>query len=456
MGKDEIVAGTMWSKAMVDKLAELTKVARTQRQDAVLANLSKESILSSKLADRAIDNRYWLFRLADALKSAADDSLLVLDYFPTPAEKLPKQEQHGYHKTRKYDASLRPSAAKVSTIFNIFVNIEFTKTDPLIVASNPLIGASNRVAKYQQAIDDLLTFQPTRLFVPTLSFHGVPASVILPGAQVSPDDKVPLPVVVKATFVAEARLWREKIIVDTLHAADLQPGPAYTPKLLTAFAAHGSPLGLPNPSEILRAGKRPASALEDLPTMVPRHLEIMVFASPRETRKLKDVPMAAEFLPAAEQLFRAILDAFRRGILHRDISVNNILVADNQLLMIDWEIGRRFQEPSPVALPGAQVVPPTRQARQISPANTSRSSSHTHSVPSTSVSLSKRPDPKIVPLTAQAVEHLEHDEAPLVQVLEVPEASRLLRANASDRQIRIMAPRPSTTRPASGHRWEFA
>ncbi|KAJ7459945.1 hypothetical protein FB451DRAFT_566872 [Mycena latifolia] len=75
----------------------------------------------------------------------------------------------------------------------------------------------------------------------------------------------------------------------------------------------------------------------------------MVFASPREARKLKDIPLAAEFLAAAEQLFRAILDAFRRGILHRDISVNNILVADNQLLMIDWEIGRRFQEPSSAA-----------------------------------------------------------------------------------------------------------
>ncbi|KAJ7460750.1 hypothetical protein FB451DRAFT_1371607 [Mycena latifolia] len=461
----DVVLARLGTSALVDKLAELKKVARTQLnatlKDAVLANLSKESIPSSKPADRAIDNRYWLSRLADhilhaantdepaqaALKPAADDSLLVLDYFPTPAEKLPEQEQHSYHKKRKYDASLRPSAAKVSTIFNIVVNVEFTKTDPPTVASNPLIGASDHVAKYQEAItnaDDLLTFQPTRLFVPTLSFHGkgektklfvsilsqarlefaivddcfdsdsfptvsallhlfriaslyqlgynplftynfsspppnfsvgdaVPASVVLPGAQVvrlngqrlshlrstpfqrstlvlegeldeqSPDDKGPAPVVVKASFISEARLWREKIIVDALHAADLQPAPAYAPKLLAAFAAHSSPpLGLPNP----------ASALEDLPTMVPRHLEIMVFASPRKASKLKDVPSAVEFLAAAEQLFRAILDAFRRGILHRDISVNNILVADNQLLMIDWELGRRFQGPLSAARRG--------------------------------------------------------------------------------------------------------
>ncbi|KAJ7134282.1 hypothetical protein C8R44DRAFT_421305 [Mycena epipterygia] len=169
------------------------------------------------------------------------------------------------------------------------------------------------------------------------------STVVLEGEldEQSSDNNGPIPV-----FIAEAQLLREKIIVDALHAADLQPGPAYAPKLLSP------PLGLPNPSEILRAGKRPASALEDLPTMVPRHLVIMVFASPREARKLKDVPLAAEFLAAAEQLFQAILDAFRRRILHRDISVNNILVADNQLLMVDWEIGRRFQEPSSAVGPG--------------------------------------------------------------------------------------------------------
>ncbi|KAJ7481500.1 hypothetical protein FB451DRAFT_1364701 [Mycena latifolia] len=160
----DVVLARLGTSALVDKLAELKKVARTQLtatlKDAVLANLSKESIPSSKPADRAIDNRYWLSRLADAaLKPAADDSLLVLDYFPTPAEKLPEQEQHGYNKKRKYDASLRPSAAKVSTIFNIFVNVEFTKTDPPTVASNP--------HRCERSCG-----QPTRLFVPALSFHG--------------------------------------------------------------------------------------------------------------------------------------------------------------------------------------------------------------------------------------------------------------------------------------------
>ncbi|KAJ7119669.1 hypothetical protein C8R44DRAFT_178883 [Mycena epipterygia] len=65
----DVVLARLGTSALVDKLAELKKVARTQLnatlKDAVLANLSKESIPSSKPADRAIDNRYWLSRLAD-------------------------------------------------------------------------------------------------------------------------------------------------------------------------------------------------------------------------------------------------------------------------------------------------------------------------------------------------------------------------------------------------------
>ncbi|KAJ7236360.1 hypothetical protein C8J57DRAFT_1479229 [Mycena rebaudengoi] len=461
----DVVLARLGTSALVDKLAELKNVACTQidaaLRDAVLANFSNESISSFKMVDREIDNRYWLSRLADAaLRPAADGSLLVLDYYPTPAEKLPEDKQHGYMKRRKYDASLRPSAAQCSTIFNIFVNVEFTNTDPPNVAFNPLIGATDHVAKYQQAItnaDDLLTFQSTRLFVPTLSFHGkgkntklfvsilscdrfefavidhcfdsdtfptvsallhlfriaslyqlgynplfiynftsplpgfsvgdaVPAYVVLPATQGAvkvrlsgkclsqlrstpfqrstvvlegeldeqfPDGKGSTYIVVKMSFIAEGRLWRERIVVDALHTPNVQPAPAYAPKILAAFAAHDLPPPSPlNDSEILRNRKRPANALEDLPAMVPRHLEIMAFDSPPDARKLKDVPSAVDFLAAAEDLFRAISDAFRRRVLHRDISVNNILVADNQLLIVDWEIGRRFQEPSSGASPG--------------------------------------------------------------------------------------------------------
>ncbi|KAJ7866687.1 hypothetical protein B0H13DRAFT_2281404 [Mycena leptocephala] len=451
----DVVLARLGTPTLVDKLAELKEVACNQidatLENAVLANFNKESISSLKPVDRMINNRYWLSRLADAaLRPAADGSLLALDYHPTPAAKLPEEKQHGYKERRKYDASLRPAAAHSSTIFNIFVNVEFTNTDPPNIASNPLIGATDHMAKYQQAItnaDDLLTFQSTRLFVPTLSFHGkgkkaklfvsilscdrfefavidncfdseelptvsallhlfrvaslyqlgynplfiynftspppgfsvgdaVPAYVVLGEVKVRlsgkrlsqlrstpfqrstvvlegeldeqfPDGKGSTHVVVKMSFIAEGRLWREKIIVDALHTADVQPAPAYAPKILAAFAAYDSPPpGPANDSEILR-NKR--SAFEYLPAIVPRHLEIMAFDSPPDARKLKDVSSAAELLAVAENLFQAILDAFHRRVLHRDISVNNILVADSKLLMVDWEIGRRFQEPSSTA-----------------------------------------------------------------------------------------------------------
>ncbi|KAJ7892828.1 hypothetical protein B0H14DRAFT_958834 [Mycena olivaceomarginata] len=101
-------------------------------------------------------------------------------------------------------------------------------------------------------------------------------------------------------------------------------------------------------SASLPTWKRKASVV---PALVPRHLEVMLFASLRHGRKLKDLS-AAEFLTAAEQLFEAILDAFRRRVLHRDVSINIILLADNQLLLVDWELGGRFEELSAAVVRG--------------------------------------------------------------------------------------------------------
>ncbi|KAJ6541935.1 hypothetical protein B0H19DRAFT_1268866 [Mycena capillaripes] len=397
-----VVLARLGAQALVEELAKLEKVARTQLdkglETAVLHNLSQESISSSKPADRMIDNRYWLSRLADA--AADNNSPLVLDYFPTPAIEL--LQPHGYNKKtrRKYDDVLRPCAAEVSTMFNIFMNVEFTRTDPPPVTSNPLVGASGGVGKFQQAIinADVLMVQPTRLFVPTLSFYGegeqaklflsilnherlefavvddcfksdnfpilgynplftynfsslpsdfsvgdaIPASVVLPDfggtvhlngkrlsqllrsmpferstvvleGELHEDGKEPIPAVVKRIIVEAPYAYNEGV-------------PAYAPKLVAAFAAHGSP------------------PLTALPVMVCRHLEVMVFASPRGACKLKDVSSATKFLAAAKQLFLGILDAFRRGVMHRDVSANNILFVDNQLLMVDWEIGQQFVE----------------------------------------------------------------------------------------------------------------
>ncbi|KAG5641731.1 hypothetical protein DXG03_004322 [Asterophora parasitica] len=389
---DDVLA-RLGTSALVDKLAELTEVARTQLnatiKDAVLANLIKESIPSSKPADRVIDDRYWLSRLEGvwaAVKPAAGCSPLAADYFPIPAEPLPAQEQRGYNKIWKCDACLRPSAAKLATISNIFINVEFTEADAPNVAYNPLIGPSDRIAKYQQAIvnaDDLLTFQPTRLFglstekariqlslspfsarsalsLPSLTIAFIrtlsspsrlsctssalpryiklalilsspiifpllpPTSLLatlyllllcfmvlrlngkrLPHLRSTPfgrttlalegeleeqpwASKGPTPTVVNVCFIA--RPWQEKIVVDALHTADLETSPTYAPKLLAAFAAHSTPLvGMPNASKVLQAGDQLESALDDPPTRVPHHHEVMAFASPHNARPLKDL-----------------------------------------------------------------------------------------------------------------------------------------------------------------------
>ncbi|KAJ7063636.1 hypothetical protein C8F01DRAFT_1279645 [Mycena amicta] len=366
-----VVLARLGSPLLVEKLIQLTQVASNALDNRlkrdILGKFSREFIPSSRLKDRFINGRYWLARLADA--ATDDNPPLRLDYFHGSDAELPPQ--HGYKKNRTYDASLRPCAAEISTIFNIFVNVEFTRADPPPVTSNPLVGASAAVGKYQQAITNavnLLTFQSTRLFVPTRSFHGkgektklfvsilnheclefavvddcfksdnfptvsallhlfrtasmyqlgynllfiynlssppsdlsvgdaVPASVVLPGMQgvvrlngkrLSPlcstpfqrstvvlegdiheDGKEPIPVVVKLSFIDDRRLLREKIVVDSLHAAD-GPAPAYAPKILGAFAGPNSPA-----VEILGPGNK------QTPEMVHRHLELMAFALPR-------------------------------------------------------------------------------------------------------------------------------------------------------------------------------
>ncbi|KAJ6531117.1 hypothetical protein B0H19DRAFT_1327234 [Mycena capillaripes] len=324
----DVVLARLGSSALVDKLTELKKVARSnlgrKLKEDVLAKFINESKTSSKPEECCIDGRYWLSCLADAA-SAGRSLPLALDYMPTPDEPLPALKEHGYNKTRKYDAALRPSAAARSNILNIVVNVEFTNTEAPAVTSNPLIGASANVAKYQQAIinaDNLLTFQPTWLFVPTLSFHGkgrntelfvsilsqerlelphrlspptplpnrliiptrlqpsfylspppnfsvgdvVPASIVLPSIpravrlngkhlsrlhstpfgcatvvlegeldEQSPSDKISTPVVVKLSFIAEHRQWREKIVVDAPQGAppSCRKGPVRYPKPLS-------------------------------------------------------------------------------------------------------------------------------------------------------------------------------------------------------------------------------
>ncbi|KAG5646122.1 hypothetical protein DXG03_004361 [Asterophora parasitica] len=225
-----------------------------------------------------------------ALTSGADFPLLAVDYSPIPAEKFPEQKQHGYMTARKYDAALRPSAAKVSTI---------SQTDPPPITSNPLVGASEHVVN--------------TAFVPTLSFHG--------------KGKKPM---LFFSILNHERL--EVAVIDKCFDSEHFPTVSALLHLFPVVSLYQ--LGY-NPLFVYSFCSPPlnfsvASALKDLPTMVPRHLEVMLFTSPRDALLLKDVRSGAQFLAAAEQLFPAILDVFHRGIIHRDTSVNNILVAGSQ------------------------------------------------------------------------------------------------------------------------------
>ncbi|KAJ7203161.1 hypothetical protein GGX14DRAFT_652733 [Mycena pura] len=403
----EIVLARLSSSAFAEKLTELENVVRTQLDTtlmkAVPANFKKESKASP--VDRKINGRYWLSRLADAALEPQAASLLALDYFPNDSRNLPLSKQHSYLKDRKYDACLRPSAAGRSTIFNIFVNVEFTLYNHLVspltpssvrrnvdatlstsassspsltIASPPLDKLPTvaallhlfRIASlYQLGYNPLFIYEFTSPS-PDSGFSvgdAVPTSVVLPTAQgaatvrlsgkcLSQLRSVPFQrstvvlegklvgqsqggegstnVVVKMSFIAEHRLWRERIIVDALYTANIQTAPVYAPKILAAFAAHGSPPVQPNGSEIMRNKKR---QLVDLPVYVPRHLELMIssFDSPPDARKLKYAPSTAKFLAAAVDLFEAILDAFQ---------LNNVLLADNRLVVVDWEMGRLFEE----------------------------------------------------------------------------------------------------------------
>ncbi|KAJ7207862.1 hypothetical protein GGX14DRAFT_454608 [Mycena pura] len=284
---------------------------------------------------REIEGRYWLSRrcmFCSLVYPHADTHELCrllrrnrrnLRRCPTPAETLPEETLHGYKK-RKYDASLRPSTADYSqhsqNKAKLFVSIlsheyfEFAVIDDCFGSNITTVSALLHLFR-------IVSFARQSFSRATLS------------------KSLRTVYVVKMGYIADHRLWREKIIVDPLHPCGARA--RVRPKddrgvCCLWFTSDQDP-------EILRnTWKRSASTL---PAMVRRHLGIMAFESPPDARALKYIPSAAGLLTAAKDLFLAILDAFRRRALHRDISVNNVLVANNQLLMVDWEIGRLFQEP---------------------------------------------------------------------------------------------------------------
>ncbi|KAJ7693932.1 hypothetical protein B0H17DRAFT_1330253 [Mycena rosella] len=170
-------------QALVDS-SRKWRLRNATLKDAVLENLSKECISSSKPADRMTENisctaltRINLRRLLWNLQLTARCSCSTT---LSPLRRRPSKISTATTRKGSTTPPFPLAQAEVSTIFNLFVNVdsEFTRTDRPTLASNPLVGASAGVGKYQQAItnaDDLLTFQPTRLFVPTLSASILPS-----------------------------------------------------------------------------------------------------------------------------------------------------------------------------------------------------------------------------------------------------------------------------------------
>ncbi|KAF7313788.1 hypothetical protein HMN09_00536000 [Mycena chlorophos] len=126
--------------------------------------------------------------------------------------------------------------------------------------------------------------------------------------------------VVKLSFVSNGSAWRERTVVEALFNTGDEP-PSYSCRLLAAFATLGSP-------GFTRG----------------RHLEIMLFESPRNAQRL-DKLSTGTLLEAGIQLFECLLDLYTRGFIHRDISSGNVLFANGRVLIVDWETGRRFDSP---------------------------------------------------------------------------------------------------------------
>ncbi|KAF7307448.1 Pkinase-fungal domain-containing protein [Mycena indigotica] len=406
---------------------------------AVVKAYNSESTNSTEAL--RVNEHYWLSALAMvAIPSIAETSNTVMDFFRTQNH---GEQQLDYRKQRQFDAALRPRAATNTTFHNVLVNIEYTTVAAPQIDTNPLIGSTRGVGKYQHAILNAVKIrltQNTRLYVPTLSFHGkgeetklflsilnqdrlefaviddcfgsalptvaallwlfqsaspyelglnplfsykftslpeeyqpgdaVPAAAHLPdhppiqltGNYLSPlrfglfdrstvilegvhDDESAFRFVVKLTFISDARVWREKIILDHLFSARSDP-PAYTPELVASFAAVGPPFTVLPDSQ-------PQHPKYPLTLMRPHHMEVMAFKSPRDTKKLKELSVP-QLIATAIHLFESLLDMFSRRIMHLDISSGNVLSTSQQALLIDWELGRIFGAPLPAE--GSPVI----------------------------------------------------------------------------------------------------
>ncbi|KAJ7104488.1 hypothetical protein B0H15DRAFT_926395 [Mycena belliarum] len=293
---------------LADKLVHLTATARPKTDENLKQQVLTHAKVESDPEARSIDGRYWLVRLADRSYPAVRADAVVR-----------RQRRAGV--LVRFDSRL-----ELAVLENCFIPDGL----PTAAALLPLVRSASL---HQLGYNPLFVYAFTSPPPDFLLDDAIPTEVVAPVLRVpressqtderSPEAKISTPVVVKLCYISERRQWREKVVVDALYAADPLNAPSKAP-----------------------CGVRCADPSSDrVGSLRILAWDQMLFTSPPNGRKLP-LLSAAQLLSAAEQLFAAILDAFR----HRDVSVNNILLADTQLFLIDWEMemGRGIDEPGSV------------------------------------------------------------------------------------------------------------
>ncbi|KAI5476931.1 Pkinase-fungal domain-containing protein [Pseudohyphozyma bogoriensis] len=157
-------------------------------------------------------------------------------------------------------------------------------------------------------------------------------------------------VVAKFAYIADNRLWWELDKTESLFVNGDEP-PEYA---VGAIGAYASPRRLPEVRSTDGDGDGDAEGREAIPTgrnevsrFISRHLEIIVFDSSHDARPFDQAPSPSVFVDGLISLFKAIVDAFDRWIIHGDISLlNALLTPEGILYLIDWEVARKYGEQS--------------------------------------------------------------------------------------------------------------
>ncbi|KAI5478606.1 Pkinase-fungal domain-containing protein [Pseudohyphozyma bogoriensis] len=176
--------------------------------------------------------------------------------------------------------------------------------------------------------------------LPTSPFSR--STVVFAGQDERIVDGQPRRTIAKFALIADERSWRERTAYETWGSSP----PPFCPRLLHSLASPPLRTSPVEPVVDSNAGakgknskKRSAPRLD---RVTLRHLEVYVFDSLSGAAPLDRVPTIEDFLSLAKQLFQTVGKNYEAGLLHRDLSLNNVLALSAMLVLIDWELARRI------------------------------------------------------------------------------------------------------------------